>query len=83
VNGTGGACESDGPLVSAVTVALDDYLRRDGSKATAQAVEKASRIYSRLREYRGVVKMTQAENVLLQNALDMLRARLRFFGESV
>jgi hypothetical protein len=64
-------------------VALDGVTTKDGPKALAVAVSDARRIYEQLLDYRGSVKMTVEESVILQNALDQLRERLKFFGESV
>jgi hypothetical protein len=64
-------------------VALDGMTRRDGCRATAPEVDDGKRAYSQLLDYRGAVRMTMAENALLQDALDVLRARLKFFGESL
>lgn len=63
--------------------ALDDFTRRDGSRATAQAVSDGVGVYSHLLEYQRTAWMTAAENSAVQSALDMLKARLRFFGQSV
>jgi hypothetical protein len=62
---------------------LDDLSGRDGSRATAAAVSAGMLVYSRIKDYRQMVRMTPVEMSLLQPALDMLRARLRFFGEPV
>lgn len=55
----------------------------DSAKATSAAVRDGMRLYSLFLDFRGTVRMSQEENSLLQGKLDMLRARLRFFGESV
>jgi hypothetical protein len=65
------------------TVALDGVTRWDGAKATAAALRDGNRVHSELLNYRATVKMTMTENSMLQNALDLIRARLRFFEESV
>jgi|HubBroStandDraft_4_1064222.scaffolds.fasta_scaffold2790879_1 hypothetical protein len=62
--------------------ALDEFGTRDGGKAAA-AVKNGKRMYTRLLDYRGTVRMSEEENCLLKTTLDVLRARLRFFGESV
>ncbi len=64
-------------------VALDDITMRDGSKATAATVRDGLRVYSELLNYRETVRMNMADISLLQTALDMLRSRLRFFGQVV
>jgi hypothetical protein len=64
-------------------LALDDFTRRDGSKAMNVAVRDGMRVYSLLIDYRQSERMSVAESSLLQSAIDMLRARLRFFGEVV
>jgi hypothetical protein len=46
-------------------------------------VNDGRRVYSELLDYRENVRMSGAEASLLQMALDLLRARLRFFGEPV
>lgn len=66
-----------------VAVALDGVTTRDGLKAKAAALRDGSRVHSELLDYRATIKMTMTENSMLQNALDLIRARLRFFGESV
>jgi len=66
-----------------VSVALDGVARRDGPKATAAALRDGRRLHSELLDYRATVKMTMIENSMLQNALDHIRARLRFFGDSI
>jgi hypothetical protein len=64
-------------------LALDELSGRDGSRATAAAVGAGMRVYSQLRDFRQAVRRTPMETSLLQAALDLLRARLRFFGEAV
>jgi hypothetical protein len=64
-------------------IALDALMARDGAKAAAQAVRDGESVYARLLEYQKTVRMTVVESALLQTALDLLRARLRFFGEAV
>lgn len=64
-------------------LSLDGKVKRDGSKETAIAVTEALRVYLALNEYRHGVRMTVAQTALLQEAMDILRARLRFFGEPV
>jgi hypothetical protein len=61
--------------------ALDDFTRRDGSRAMTVAVKDGLRVYSLLIDYRQAERMSAAESSLIQNAIDVLRARLRFFGE--
>jgi hypothetical protein len=66
-----------------VVTMLDSITSRSQSKATAAAVSGGMCVYERLLDYRGTVRMTMVENAVLQGALDLLRARLRFFGEKV
>jgi hypothetical protein len=66
-----------------VAVALDGVTTRDGLKAKAAALRDGRRVHSELLDYRATIKMTMTENSMLQNALELIRARLRFFGESV
>jgi hypothetical protein len=66
-----------------VMTALDGVMSSDSAKATAAAVSDGMRLYSLFLDFRGSVRMSQEENWLLQGKLDMLRARLRFFGEPV
>ena len=65
------------------TVTLDALTKNDGAKATAAAVGDGRLVYALLLRYRETARMTISEMDLLQHALDMLRARLRFFGEPV
>jgi predicted RNA-binding Zn ribbon-like protein len=83
---TNGEERTFGELMAAASRAmraLDDLSKRDGSRASAAAVSAGMAVYSQLLEYRRTVRMTPLETSLLQSALDLLRARLRFFGESV
>jgi hypothetical protein len=66
-----------------VTAALDDLTLRNGSKATVAAVGDGRRTYRRLLDYQRTARMTRHEAHALDEATDMLRARLKFFGESV
>ena len=66
-----------------VVVVLDDVMPRDGSRARAAAISVGSRFYSRLLDYQRTVRMTKAESDMLQNTIDLLRARLQFLGRSV
>lgn len=63
--------------------ALEGATDRDDSTRTAKAVREGRRVCERLLDYRGAVRMTVSDTVMLQNALDVLRARLRFFGEII
>jgi hypothetical protein len=64
--------------------ALDEFPMRDGGIAAAHAaVKNGKRIYTRLLEHQNTVRMSVAESSQLQNSVDQLRARLRFFGESI
>jgi len=62
---------------------LDNFPRRDGSRAMTVAVRDGMRVYSVLIDYRQTERMSGAEASLLQTAIDLLRARLRFFGEVI
>jgi hypothetical protein len=64
-------------------MALDDVTRQDSSQAKAPALDNGKRAYSQLLDYQQTASMTAIENVAVQTAMDMLRARLRFFGEAV
>ena len=64
-------------------IALDEVTERDSSKAKAPALDKGKRVYSQLLNYQQTAWMTAAENAAVQTALDLLKARLRFFGEPV
>jgi hypothetical protein len=66
-----------------VITALDTPTMQDGAKATYAAIRDGKRLYSQFLDYRGTVRMNKEENCLLQTGLELLRARLRFFGESV
>lgn len=66
-----------------VMLVLDSHTRFDGSENTARPVDDGVRVYEQLCDYRQTVKMTLMETALLQTALDLLRARLQFFGEAV
>lgn len=60
-----------------------DGISRDGSKEMARVVRAGLRVYSRLLDFRQTVRMDVVQTDLLQTALDLLWARLRFFGEPV
>jgi hypothetical protein len=62
-------------------IALDGLTQRDGSKATAAAMNLGNSVQSELLDYQRTVWMTKEESALLANALDLVRARLKFFGE--
>lgn len=62
---------------------LDGLSGRDGSRANGAAVSAGMRVYAQLQDFQRTVRMTPVETSLLQAALDLLRARLRFFGEAV
>lgn len=66
-----------------VTVALDAVTKRDGTKVTAVPVSEGKRLYQQLRDYQRTAWMTAAESHALDAAMETLRARLKFFGESV
>ena len=66
-----------------VTVELDDVTQRDGHQATTAPVNRGKRVYVQLFEYRRTSRMTPQEAHALQEALDQLQARLKFFGQSV
>jgi hypothetical protein len=65
------------------TVALDGATRRDGPEAITAAVSNGKRIHSQLLDYRRTARLTKPEFAALQHSLDLLRARLKFFGECV
>ena len=64
-------------------LALDDFARRDGSSAMTFAVRQGMRVYALLIDYRQSERMSAAESSLIQNAIDLLRAKLRSLGEIV
>jgi hypothetical protein len=66
-----------------VTVALGGLTHRDSSRATAAVVGEGRRMLARLLDYQRTARMTGLEAHALADALDLLRARLKFFGESV
>lgn len=64
-------------------LALDNVTKRDSAKVTAAAVSNGQHIYSQLLDYQRFAYLTRAEASALLKSLDMLRARLFFFGERV
>jgi hypothetical protein len=64
------------------TVALDGVMRKDGRAFTA-AVNNGKLIHAQLLEYQKTAWMTKPEVAAVQQALDLLEARLKFFGEPV
>jgi hypothetical protein len=62
---------------------LDAFTMRDSAKAIARAVRDGRSVYAWLLEHQKTVRMTGAESAMLQTAVELLRARLRFFGERV
>jgi hypothetical protein len=66
-----------------VLFALDGRTDRDGSKDTAAAVDNGRRLYADLLDYQRTELMTEKESDALDNALDLIRSRLKFFGEPV
>ena len=65
------------------TFALDSVTRRDGPNVVAAPVNNAKRVCSHLVEYHRTAWLTQTEAHLLDDALEYLKSRLKFFGESV
>jgi isocitrate/isopropylmalate dehydrogenase len=61
---------------------LDEFTMHDSAKAIARAVRDGKSVYAGLLEHRNTIRMTDAESAQFQEALDLLRARLRFFGEA-
>jgi hypothetical protein len=59
------------------------FVGRVDSKAYSVAVSAGTRIYSQIQDYQRTVRMTPVGASLLRSALDLLRARLRFFGRAV
>jgi hypothetical protein len=66
-----------------VMLMLDDVTVRGSPRALAVAVSDGKRVFAQMRDYRGIERMSERENVLLQAAIDFLRSRLRSFGEQV
>jgi hypothetical protein len=64
-------------------LALDNVTMGGASRAIADAVRDGLRVYSRLIDYRRTERMSAVESSDLRNALDLLRARVRFFGEAI
>jgi hypothetical protein len=64
-------------------VGVDRFTKRDGAKETAAAINKARYFYGKLLEHQFTASMTQAEASALQEVVDLLKARLKFFGEPV
>lgn len=63
--------------------ALDLAASRDRFKIDGALVGRAREAAALLVEYRNANRLTTAQAGALQNALDLLRARLRFFNERV
>jgi hypothetical protein len=61
---------------------LGGLVQRAGAKATAVAVSDAKGVYARLLEHQRTARPTAVEANALQESLDTIRARLKFFGES-
>jgi hypothetical protein len=64
------------------TVALDCATNREDSGEKAAAVNEGKRVYTELLPYQRAVWMTTSQAAVLQTALDLLWARLRFFGDA-
>lgn len=60
--------------------ALDLAANRDRSKLDGALTDRARDAAARLTEYRNANRLTTAQTGKVQRALDLLRARLRFFG---
>ncbi len=63
--------------------ALDLAMSQGRSGIDGSLIERARETSARLLEYRKANELAAAESVPLQDAIDMLRARLRFLGVSV
>lgn len=63
--------------------ALDGLSKRDAAKDKAGPIGRAKIVYGRLLEHQSVVPMTRTEATALQGMIDLIRARLHFFGEPV
>lgn len=63
-----------------VILALDAVTPRDG--AAGMALTEARRVYASLYDYQRTAWLTKREADAVQNALDVIQARLKFFGES-
>lgn len=66
-----------------VTVALDAVTRRDGPRVAAAPVSYGKRVHAQLLEYQRTARLSGMEAHALQTMLDLLHARLKFFGETV
>jgi hypothetical protein len=65
------------------TIALDVVTKKDGPRVLAAAVNNGKHVRARLLEYQRTARMTMPESAALQNALDLLHARLKFFGTNI
>lgn len=63
-----------------VILALDAVTPRDGSRSAV--IIDARRLYALLLEYLGTTLLSPSEANAVQNALDVIHARMKFFGES-
>jgi hypothetical protein len=66
-----------------VMIRLDPIAARDGTPAVEFALRDALAVYANLIQYQSDDSLTKDEAARLQTVIDRLRARLRFFGESV
>ncbi|MGC2618368.1 MAG: hypothetical protein WA414_04950 [Acidobacteriaceae bacterium] len=82
---TGGPYEFNELMMAAhrVIVALDGMTRRDGSGAASGPVGQGKHVYKQLLAYRFTDRMTRPEAHALDSAVDLLKTRLKFFGESL
>jgi hypothetical protein len=62
-------------------IALDDATTNGSFATVLKTVNQGKLVYTRLLEYQRTIRMTKAEASALQTALDLLRSRLKFFGE--
>ncbi|HTW47848.1 MAG TPA: hypothetical protein VMD92_07865 [Acidobacteriaceae bacterium] len=64
-------------------LALDALGSRGEAQAVGMAMRDAVRVYAELVALRDAHPLTDGESIRLQIALDRIRARLKFFGQSV
>jgi hypothetical protein len=63
--------------------ALEDATINGSFASVLKIVIQGKLVCTRLLEYQRTTRMTKAEASTLQTALDLLRSRLKFFGENV
>jgi hypothetical protein len=69
--------------VKRALLALDEVSNRDTLASVVKAVARGKIAYTHLQRHQNSVKMTAEEAHQLETAMDVLQARLNFFGEKV